>query len=267
MEEATPEGANTYAPVGATPGAENLLINEVLTNNVAGIVDEDGDHEGWVEIYNSGSTQIDLSGMRLTDGVSVWAFGEGETLGAGDYLIVFISGKNNQGAELATNFSIPVEGGTITLLDKNNPVFSELDSVDVPELGEDESWGRDPNDPNTFIVITEPTPGSINIAPNADAEHLVINEVVTSNKDSLIDSEGDAGDWIEIYNTSSTVDVSLKNILIGDSGNLWQFPNSDNIVIPAGGYLIIFQDGKDKIVDLGNGVYEVHTSFNLTSAG
>jgi len=44
---------------------------------------------------------VGLSGMRLSDGASVWEFGDGETLGAGQYLLVFISGKNNQGAELA----------------------------------------------------------------------------------------------------------------------------------------------------------------------
>jgi len=38
-------------------------------------------------------------------------------------------------------------------------------------------------------------------------------------------------------------------------------------MIPAGGYLVIWCDSKDKVINLGGGNYELHTNFNLSSAG
>jgi hypothetical protein len=161
----------------------------------------------------------------------------------------------------------PTKTATISLVNKDNPTFTVINSVTVPVLGADVSYGRDPNNTAAFIQITTPTPGSVNVAPNPAATTLRINEVVSSNKNSIADYQGDHGDWIEIYNTSSTAPVNLKNILIASGSTTWQFPDNDNITIAPRGYLVIFCDGKNTVVNRGGGVYEVHTSFNISSSG
>ena len=45
----------------------NLKINEFLAANDTVNQDPQGDYDDWIEIYNSGNSQIDMSGMYLTD--------------------------------------------------------------------------------------------------------------------------------------------------------------------------------------------------------
>lgn len=74
------DGNGTWISFGsgtATPGASNgsgsatdgLFINEFMADNATTIEDPDGNggHPDWLEIYNAGSTTIDLGGMYLTD--------------------------------------------------------------------------------------------------------------------------------------------------------------------------------------------------------
>ena len=39
-----------------------LFINEFMADNTSTISDEQGKYEDWIEIYNAGSTAIDLGG-------------------------------------------------------------------------------------------------------------------------------------------------------------------------------------------------------------
>jgi hypothetical protein len=75
-----------------------ILINEVMSSNSSAFSDENGDFEDWVELYNAGTTEVNLHGYGLSDNPSnpfKWTFGS-TTLGAGKFLIVWASGKNRQ---------------------------------------------------------------------------------------------------------------------------------------------------------------------------
>lgn len=79
-------GAETCVPV----------INEVMSNNIFSIEDEDGDNSDWIEIYNPGSDSIDLSGYTLSDNINnltKWSFAE-SIIGSHEHLLVFASGKD-----------------------------------------------------------------------------------------------------------------------------------------------------------------------------
>ena len=47
--------------------AQDLAINEVMASNDNVIADADGDYEDWIEIYNYGTTPINLDGFGLSD--------------------------------------------------------------------------------------------------------------------------------------------------------------------------------------------------------
>ena len=72
------------------------LINEVMSSNTTTILDEDGDYSDWIELFNPGSTAINLTGYGLSDRVDdpfKWIF-PNCNLDPGEHLLVFASGKD-----------------------------------------------------------------------------------------------------------------------------------------------------------------------------
>lgn len=60
-----------------------------------------------------------------------------------------------------------------------------------------------------------------------NASLVVINEVMTSNKSTLFDSEGNSSDWIELFN-SGNGPVNLEGFGLSDDPSepgKWVFPN------------------------------------------
>lgn len=73
-----------------------VVINEGSNRNFNSYLDENGDAEDWVELYNSGSTAVNLEGMSLSDdplNPSMWTF-PNYFMQPGEYLVVFCSDKN-----------------------------------------------------------------------------------------------------------------------------------------------------------------------------
>src|SRR5688572_627630 len=74
----------------------DVVITEFLASNQNGITDENGETSDWIELYNNGTTVVDLSGWRLTDEEGVldkWVF-PATTLEPKGFLIVFASSKD-----------------------------------------------------------------------------------------------------------------------------------------------------------------------------
>ncbi len=75
-----------------------IVINEVQGVNLGNILDEDGQANTWLELYNSGNTAVDLKKYQLTDryGKSFkWTFPT-YILSPGKHLLVFTSGKDRR---------------------------------------------------------------------------------------------------------------------------------------------------------------------------
>ena len=92
-------------------------------------------------------------------------------------------------------------------------------------------------------------------------DKLIINEVMASNKNTLVDNNGKYIDYIEIYN-GYDYDINMKGYYLSDDSlNLrkWVFPD---VNIKANDYLVIYADGMDKVDD-----GEIHTNFRLDSDG
>lgn len=91
---------------------------------------------------------------------------------------------------------------------------------------------------------------------------LSITEFVADNDGSYLDSDGDASDWIELHN-SGVVPVSTDGLFLTDSASdptRWLLPN---VIVPAGGYLVIFASSKDR----RDPQQELHTNFSLSAGG
>ena len=49
--------------------ATDLRINEVMVFNDSNVVDDYGNHVGWIEIYNTSYNTVNIGGLFLTDDV------------------------------------------------------------------------------------------------------------------------------------------------------------------------------------------------------
>ncbi|MHA3769948.1 lamin tail domain-containing protein [Verrucomicrobiota bacterium sgz303538] len=108
------------------PGA--VAINEFLASNDGGLKDEDRDESGWIELYNNGSTAVNMSSWHLTDdalNLTKWTF-PAVSIAPGGYLIVFTSGKDRAaaGKPLHTNFKLDPDGEYLALVRPDNSLAS-----------------------------------------------------------------------------------------------------------------------------------------------
>lgn len=92
---------------------------------------------------------------------------------------------------------------------------------------------------------------------------LLINEVMTSNRCTITDEDGDYPDWLEIFNPGRHA-VSLKGFwLTDDTAEPFKWPFPD-ITIEPGQYLVVFASGKDRRDPTGD---FLHTNFRLSASG
>lgn len=141
---------------------QDVVINEFMSSNFNCIADEDGDYSDWIELYNGGSSTIDLAGYHISDNPANlyrWEFPPYQ-LEPGGFLIVFASGKDRAfGPYFHTNFSIDKQGEPLYLLRADNVI---VDSWPATSLAGNQSYGRVSDGAFDRCLFTTPTPGSPN---------------------------------------------------------------------------------------------------------
>ena len=92
------------------------------------------------------------------------------------------------------------------------------------------------------------------------AQNVVINEIMASNQTTILDEDGDASDYLELYN-KGTEPINLTGYYLSDNIEKiqkWQFGNA---VIEPGEYLIVFASDKDRQTTY------LHTNFKISASG
>jgi hypothetical protein len=138
-----------------------LVLNEFMSANVRATLDLDEQSSDWLELLNQDQVPVDLTGWGLTDDPDDplgWAFQNGE-IDPGETVLVFASGKDLQGQELHTNFSLAATGDRVLL---SAPDGCPVDTAELPRLYRDVSWGRSSEDPTLWGYFIAPTPGEPN---------------------------------------------------------------------------------------------------------
>jgi hypothetical protein len=170
-------GARQVLPETSDRNLSTPVINEFLAANQVGIIDEDGDHSDWIEIYNPGQHAINLDGWSLTDNPNQpekWIF-PAITLGSHEYLLVFASGKDRKppqpGSELHTGFRLSQKGEFLGLYSILDGQFAStptcLGGNEFPEQFQDVSYGCRRNQESGSVEelahgYLTPTPGQPN---------------------------------------------------------------------------------------------------------
>src|SRR6478672_9001117 len=114
---------------------QNIVINEILTSNISSIEDEDNSHQDWIELYNNGTSSVNLQGYGLSDDPTQplkWTF-PNVTLNSGKYLIVWASDKNRTvaGSPLHTNYKISSKGNNILLTNPSGTIVDQVPPVNL----------------------------------------------------------------------------------------------------------------------------------------
>lgn len=122
-----------------------LVISEFMAKNTATIQDEDGAYSDWIEIYNPGSTAVDLTDWCLTDNagnLTKWRF-PAEELGARQFKLVWASSKNRRtpGQPLHTNFALSNDGEYLALVRPDGVTIEQEFAPTFPALDDDVSYG------------------------------------------------------------------------------------------------------------------------------
>ena len=131
-----------------------VYINEALYRNERSILDKDGDRSDFAELYNGGEYVVDLNGWYLSDSVqklTKWALPD-VSLAPGEYLLIFLSGKDETEGELHASFSLHA-GETLTLYDSASRRY---DALLIPETENNVSIGRSAAGETVFY--SHPTP-------------------------------------------------------------------------------------------------------------
>ena len=248
----------------------DLIITEVMANAAT-----EGTGE-FVEIYNNGSTSIDLAGLVLSDGDqadTLQAYGTSSTvLAAGAYAVVVDS-------EYASDYTIDSSVPLLTTGDTN--LGNGMTTADPVTLYEADgstviaaySHVGDPGDGvsremvilangdaagnwRASVCSTSSSPGEAAcFPPSGDPADLVITEVMAN---AATES---TGEYVEVYNPT-TSDIDLAGLVISDGGS------TDTLTAFQGGSTLLAPGQHGLILDEGYAFdYFLPTDAVLVSAG
>jgi gliding motility-associated-like protein len=140
-----------------------LKINEYSASNISTIADNFSEYEDWIELYNPGSSAVNLTGFYLSDSKNnptKWQFPSG-TINPGGYLLIFASGKNQvSGGYIHTDFKLTqTKPEAIVLANASGAI---VDSITMKPAQTNHSRGRTTDGASTWSVFLSPTPGAAN---------------------------------------------------------------------------------------------------------
>ena len=241
--------------------SDDLIFNEVLVRNGGQFKDEYGEYTGYIELKNNSSKSIHLEEYSLSNDLGnpfKWQL-PNKTLGAGDVILIYTSGKENN--ELYTNFKLDSKNGVV-ILTKNGKITGKLEYENLAngyalslENGMYVKTGvlsggyeNDIKGIEKFASHNEKTPKS-----------LIISEVMNNNYSYLAQNSGNYYDWVELYNNSNET-INLRDYYLTTTLNdteMWQLPDKE---LNPGEYYIVMASGD---TNLSNSSF-VHANFKIS---
>ena len=242
----TPPASDVPADDKSQPG--DVLINEVMANPVGLTVLPETEY---IEIFNASEEDISLNGW-------VFVYDGKETklpntiIPSGGYAVLYRYGREIYVAPGAlslgiSNFPAAIANTSKTIGIKNSKgVF--IDEMTYPNASAGKSYERAVDD--TWHISTDEkggTPGAVNSLPlsspplsndTSQPGDVLINEVMANPSGLTMLPQTE---YVEIYNASEE-DVSLNGWVFIYDGKDTKLPNT---ILPAGGYAVLYRDGRD----------------------
>ena len=154
--------------------APSLLINELMADNASSYQDENGDYDDWIEVYNTSAVDMPLEGLYFTnDDLDITKFqiamGVTEVVPAGGYAIIWADNETTEGP-LHANFELDAAGGYVAISYLNGCTAELIDEVDYTALDSNQSFGRETDGGEPWVVFDMATPNAMN-------QYLSVEEV------------------------------------------------------------------------------------------
>lgn len=152
-----------------------VVINEFMATNLCGplnptnVLDNYGECEDWVELYNTSGAAVDLSGYYLSDRITnltKWDFPDGSVIPANGFLRVWLSGRVNEPFninDLHADFRIgqTQDNEVIVFVDPDGETILDANMIEeTSQVGN--TRGRYPDGADNWVVFTQPTVGASN---------------------------------------------------------------------------------------------------------
>lgn len=247
----------------ATPGAPNsvaaaltpydpLWLNEVQIESLNGPLDNVGESEPWIELYNAGSAILSLDGYYLatsyTNDLTQFQFPAGTTIAPGEFKLIWADGEPAETADTNVHTSFRLDrSGKLALVRLEAGAPQITDYLTWQEVGANLSYGAYPDGQllNRLTLYT-PTARGTNISP---VLRVFINEWMAGNSVGIrdpADATGGQDDWFELYNAEPFT-VNLGGFYLSDDpGSLTKYrvPSNGRYQIPGGGFLLVWADNQ-----------------------
>ncbi|HEY9509618.1 MAG TPA: lamin tail domain-containing protein, partial [Verrucomicrobiae bacterium] len=255
------------------PAFPPLWLNELQAVNVTGPLDNFGQRDPWIELFNSATTNFNLAGYYLSDNytnLTQWAFPSGMTASANGFTQVWCDNQTGQtaGNAVHTSFALSPGSGRLALSRLVNGHPQIVDYLTYTNLSANWSYGDVPDgQPFYRNAMFYVTPGATNNGASAPIQ-VYINEWMADNSATLMDSaDNQYEDWFELFNPGTNA-IDLGGYYLTD--NLldpfkFQIPNNGQYVIPAGGYLLAWADNESEQNNAGSS--DLHVDFALGKGG
>ncbi len=140
--------------ISTTIAPGDIVINEFMASNdsTSTIVDQAGETDDWIELYNITEFEIDLSETFLSDdpaNLEKWQFPSGTTIGPNDYLIIWAD-KDEDQPGLHADFKLSKEAEEIILSNDDGSIIDETSYTE--EQVTNMSSSRIPNGTGDFVI-------------------------------------------------------------------------------------------------------------------
>lgn len=201
-----------------TGGDMQITITEIMSDNSCVTATPGAAPYDWVELTNTGSDPADLSGAYLSNDPAdplKWQI-PAMTLQPGQAALVYCTGGMDSQADAP--FGLSKTGCELILTSR---LGNTLSQVSCPALPRDHTWALTDSG---YAVTDRPTPGYANTdegyaqwlsAVGVEQMNVVISEIMTSNRSTVLSSAGMLCDWVELTNLGSTA-VSLDGAYLSD---------------------------------------------------
>jgi len=253
-----------------------LVLNEFVSDPIEG-------QNEWIELYNAGTSTIDLIGWTLSDGVGIIASPTGTIDDGGFFVIELSSNKLNNSGDIIIlkNEEEIVDVISFGNWDDGNTADNALVTSDPNSVARIVDGGDTDNDKNDWEETTTPTKGLANIITavvsvvtpphsggggNIEPVHYNEGEVVINELSS--DPSDGAEEFVELYNKTSD-SISLDNWWLEDgsetktklSGNInahgfFVIEKPSGNLNNAGDMVVLFSPGGTEIDKVSYGTWD-----------
>lgn len=172
--------------------SSKIMINEVMVENTTNLVDDFGEHDGWIELFNKSFGSVDIAGYKIrkvsNSGEATYLIPKGNLdtkIKPRQFAVFYADAKASHGTFHA-NFRLDVAvENTLQLINGNGKV---VDEVNIPAtLMENQSYARSTDGHKGFEVrgansVKTATPGMNNQTLD---ENLKVENFKTEDSDGI----------------------------------------------------------------------------------